>query len=802
MQPGRLKARLFDADFRPFGVRYVAGLMLAVVGVGCFILLTPATESGEGVFSAGEFLVLAIVVLAILAGVIAAAWRAAIGGWAGRPRDLSSPEIGLLAPFRQADSAIEAALRQQQAEHIATQLYVMMAINIANVGLVTAMIWWQVDPYVLALWALAVSFLAVLAIVARMRARPNSGRRRTSKRTLRRITFHSGLRGLLWGMCFAAFFAQVDATGQLILLSVSLGMLAGGVPALAPVPSAAMVFGLGVVIPTVLRLVAMGDIAHFVLAMFGLAFSGSMVMVGAQLYRNFSDNFLARREQSEQAATISLLLREFENTASDWLWETGRDGRLTRAPERMYELLGFDAGDGGTSNLAEVLARIEGGETSALQHCLEGEAGFRDVSVKSIDRSGAVRWLSFAATPQPGGGFRGVGSDVTERTLARLAASEARQRAENAERRLTDSLDLLVSGFVLSDALDRTVLANRQFREMFPVAGEFEGGAEFDRVVRLQAERWAELHPAADAGWGAKLLTARGSGRASVDVELPTGTWVRVETRTTAEGGTVSLLTDITDIKEAEERLAAQARRLAASNRELKKFAEVASHDLQEPLRKIETFATRLGARAMDDLDDDGKLYLTRLTAATQRMRQLIGDLLVYTRVMRQSLKICEVDLAGLVGEIERKAGGEVKKRGGEIRTERMGRISADERQMLELLESLVLNGLKFARPGVAPVITVRQRSYDVAGFSEIEVEDNGIGFDMKHHDQIFEIFQRLHSREAYDGTGVGLATCRKIAERHGGTIRAESVPGVGTRFIVRLPRVIPDEETAEQAAA
>ncbi|MFV0298215.1 MAG: ATP-binding protein [Hyphomicrobiaceae bacterium] len=794
-----------DDRYHPVAVYYAAGVALAILFTCIYIAETPAIHpGGQPVLPRTTFYTLAIVVLSALGTAVTLASRAARTSRFRARGALAFIHNGMLAPFRREDSEVESALRQQQVRHITTQLYVMMAINIINAILVTMSIWNHVGHVQLMAWGGIVSGWAVMGMYARWRIDRETVAHSYSKRTIRRITFQAGVRGLLWGACFATFFADANPTGKLILLSVALGMLAGGVPALAPVPSAALLFGLGIVIPTLLRLVALGNFEHLVLAMFGLAFSGSMVMIAIQLYRNFAGNFLARRERDEQAATISLLLREFESSSSDWLWEIDEDGYFQRLPKRMADLCGIERRKTSKINVEELFARLEGGEIEDLKDCLRQAAPFRDITVKTRDANGWARWLSFSASPLHKGGFRGVGSDVTERTLARLQAASAQRRAEQAERRLADSIDLLRAGFVLSDAGGRMVMANRRVREMFPVVSTLPAGTDLETIASAQAMKWALTLPDADDGWLDSLkLACEKTHRGPVDLKLPTGMWLRVETQETAEGGFVSLLTDITDIKEAEERLEQQARHLAASNRELKKFAEVASHDLQEPLRKIETFGTRLAVHAMDELDERGALFLTRITAATQRMRQLIGDLTLYSRTMRQHLQIVPVDLDQSMQAIDTHVAHQLRRLDGTLVYAGLGSVRGDQSQLRELLEILVLNAIKFARPGVPPrIVVTRSRNERQPASLQIVVADNGIGFDMKHHDQIFEIFQRLHSREAYEGTGVGLATCRKIAERHGGSIRAESVPGEGARFIVTLPNEVHDIEQAGDAAA
>lgn len=241
--------------------------------------------------------------------------------------------------------------------------------------------------------------------------------------------------------------------------------------------------------------------------------------------------------------------------------------------------------------------------------------------------------------------------------------------------------------------------------------------------------------------------------------------------------------------------------RLQSSNRELQDFASVASHDLQEPLRKIQAFGDRLTARATE-LGPEGADYLRRMKSAAVRMQTLISDLLEFSRITTKAQPFISVDLRQVAAEVLADLEAAVERSGGRVEIGEMPRIDADPTQMRQLLQNLICNALKFRKPDIAPLVRVHARllapdSGASAGPSpggssaveqcEIVVEDNGIGFDEKYLDRIFNVFQRLHGRNTYEGTGIGLAVCRKIAERHGGSITARSHPEVGSTFIVTL---------------
>ena len=233
--------------------------------------------------------------------------------------------------------------------------------------------------------------------------------------------------------------------------------------------------------------------------------------------------------------------------------------------------------------------------------------------------------------------------------------------------------------------------------------------------------------------------------------------------------------------------LAAANAALQRSNGELEQFAYVASHDLQEPLRKILAFGDRLKGKYSEQLGEQGKDYLERMQAAAARMRTLIEDLLTFSRLATRPQAFRPVDLNEVAREVVSDLEGRLQQTGGAVDVGELPTLEADPTQMRQLLQNLIGNGLKFHRPDVAPRVRVAARA-PAGGRCEILVTDNGIGFEEVYAERIFQIFQRLHGRTEYEGTGIGLAVCRKIVERHGGRITAASLPGQGATFTVELP--------------
>jgi PAS domain S-box-containing protein len=255
-----------------------------------------------------------------------------------------------------------------------------------------------------------------------------------------------------------------------------------------------------------------------------------------------------------------------------------------------------------------------------------------------------------------------------------------------------------------------------------------------------------------------------------------------------AEAGTliVSIIRDITSRKLAEEQLRAAAAELERSNRELEQFAYVASHDLQEPLRMVASYTQLLARRYKGKLDADADEFIGFAVDGARRMQELINDLLTYSRVGSRALELQSVDTGLVVDRVVADLAGAIEDSGGQVSHAELPTIRADAMQIQQLFQNLIANGLKFRRPDVPPEVLVSARRS--TGAWTFAVSDNGIGIEPQYLERIFVLFQRLHSRAEYPGTGIGLAICKKIVERHAGTLTVHSEPGQGTTFEFTLP--------------
>ena len=243
---------------------------------------------------------------------------------------------------------------------------------------------------------------------------------------------------------------------------------------------------------------------------------------------------------------------------------------------------------------------------------------------------------------------------------------------------------------------------------------------------------------------------------------------------------------DITERKKAESKIEQYAKALERSNNALQEFASMASHDLQEPPRKIITFGNQL-KHIPGNSDKRSEDYLNRMQQTAARMQTLILDLLRYSQVHTEAKPPRQINLRNIVDEVIEILEKRISETRGTIIIDSLPALHAEDFQMRELFQNLIGNALKYHREGVYPVIKIKSCQMENQHW-KITVEDNGIGFDEKHKNKIFSPFHRLHGRSAYEGTGMGLAICKKIVDRHRGTITAQSTPEKGSTFIIILP--------------
>jgi len=256
-------------------------------------------------------------------------------------------------------------------------------------------------------------------------------------------------------------------------------------------------------------------------------------------------------------------------------------------------------------------------------------------------------------------------------------------------------------------------------------------------------------------------------------------------------------ITDIThqkqyenSLKKLNESLAKQAKELAMSNAELEQFAYVASHDLQEPLRMVTSFLTQLNKKYGDQLDEKAQKYIHFAVDGAKRMRQIILDLLEFSRIGKQLSEPDTIAISNVIHEVELLYRRPVLQKKAVIKTGKLPTIKSYYGPLLQIFQNLIGNSLKYSKKDVPPVIEIQCESLEK--YWRFSISDNGIGIDPAYHEQIFVIFQRLHAQGEYQGTGMGLSIVKKIIEKLGGSIWLESSPGIGSTFYFCLPKNTP----------
>ena len=261
----------------------------------------------------------------------------------------------------------------------------------------------------------------------------------------------------------------------------------------------------------------------------------------------------------------------------------------------------------------------------------------------------------------------------------------------------------------------------------------------------------------------------------------------------------IGTIRDITNKRRIENDLKTKVDALYHSNKDLEEFAYVASHDMQEPLRKITTFSDRLSEKYKSVLEGDGAMYLSRIIASAENMRRLINDLLEFSRISKSVQPHEKVNLDFILRQVRTDLELIVEETGTVINAPRLPFVDGVPSQMKQLLTNIISNAIKFRKPGVVPVIDihigkpeeeelVRLQLDTRIRYCKLEIADNGIGFDKEYANRIFQVFQRLHGKSEYPGSGIGLAICKKIMDNHFGAIYADSTAGEGAKFIIVIP--------------
>ena len=508
---------------------------------------------------------------------------------------------------------------------------------------------------------------------------------------------------------------------------------------------------------------------------------------------------LARVNESLQSAHT--LLQAMLDNAPDWIYFKDTQSRILRMGRALARCMGMadpEQAVGKTDfdfRSPEQAREFFEDEQKLFQ---TGEALVNKIE-RQVLANGDMGWTSTTKIPMRDAqgkiiGLVGINRDIT----GVVKAEEALSR----ERRLLRTLiDNLPDAIYAKDTAGRKTLANPADLKNLRCQTEAEaiGKSDFDLFSKDLAEKfWADdlkvIAGEPVINREEYLFDEAGRKRWLLTSKLP----LRDESGKIL--GLIGIGRDITlqkqaedALRESEDKLRQSAAQLERSNRDLQDFAYVASHDLQEPLRKIVVFGERLKEANAGTFSPESLDYLDRMQKATGRMQTLINDLLSFSRVTTKAQPFAAINLAevaaGVVDDLE----GRIELVKGRVELGALPVVDAEPLQMRQLLQNLIGNALKFRRPEEPPVVKVEAQIIPdpaVVGkkLCRLTVSDNCIGFEEKYVDRIFNVFQRLHTRNEYEGTGMGLAIVRKIALYHGGDVTAKSKPGAGSTFIVTIP--------------
>jgi PAS domain S-box-containing protein len=460
------------------------------------------------------------------------------------------------------------------------------------------------------------------------------------------------------------------------------------------------------------------------------------------------------------------------------VFQSDAEGVCLYVNERWQELTGRGREELLGRKWCDAIHADDRGRVAEMWHRhVKGDGEFL-TEMRVVRPDGTIRWVrghaaALSSKDGPSGGLVGTIEDIT-------AAKEAERRLLLSEEKFAKAFRASPDAIVISLTADgRYIELNDAFAAMLGYTrDEFMGRTALDLGV------WA------DPGDRDRLVRiVRSDGQAA-----------DFETRLRRKDGTVFdvliavqevilddqecmlfICRDVSMAKEMEVRTRDLLARLDASNKELEQFAYVTSHDLQEPLRMIAGYAQLIERRYRGRLDEDADEFIAFLVDGAKRMQAMIQDLLEYSRVERMGDPFGPVPMGEVLEDVRRNLGVALAETGGRIEVGEMPTVQADRSQILRLFQNLIGNALKYRSSDRAPLVTVSAEPGEQGWI--FSVADNGIGIDPAYFDRIFLVFQRLHTREHYEGTGIGLAICKKIVERHGGRIWVEAIPGQGATF-------------------
>ncbi len=498
------------------------------------------------------------------------------------------------------------------------------------------------------------------------------------------------------------------------------------------------------------------------------------------------DDITARREAEEGLRQSEERFRRTFELAGSGIAVVSLEGRFMRVNTRLCEMFGYAKAELVGRSVKEVSHPEDRDIVDAPRaRLMDRHSDSARVEKRYLRKDGSLFWASLAIALERDAAGRplyaiSVLDDITARKQAEASLREN-------EERFRKSFELASSGVAHVGLDGRFVRVNRRLTEIL-------GYDEAELIGRSVKE---VSHPQDRDVTDEQRALIRAGRRESVRFEkryLRKGgapVWVSlgvalVRDASGAPQYEIAMFDDITERKQAEAALSEAHEELKRSNSELEQFAYVASHDLQEPLRMVSSYTQLLGRRYQEKFDADAREFMGYIVDGAARMKQLIEDLLSYSRVGTKGRDFKPVDLEKPLSRALANLKAAIDESAAAVSFDPLPALPADEVQLAQVFQNLIGNALKF-RSSAAPRIHVSSLERDHEW--EFAVRDNGIGIEPQYFERIFMVFQRLHSKGEYPGTGIGLAIVKKVVERHGGRVRVASTPGEGSAFIFTLPK-------------
>ncbi len=523
---------------------------------------------------------------------------------------------------------------------------------------------------------------------------------------------------------------------------------------------------------------------------------------------------VVEREKAEEALLKGdERFKQVAENAGDWIWEVDSDGLFTYSNSIVENILGYSPDEiVGKKYFYDFFPpdSRESMKKGAFK-VFAGRESFKYFVNENMHKNGSVVLIETNGTPitdDDGNlcGYRGVDRDVTER-------KKADEALRTKEAQLSNAMKIANLGYWEYDLADDQFIFNDRFYDIYHTTAEQVGGykmksseyaerfvhPEDRQIVPMEIQRVIKTtDPKYNRQLEHRIIYADGRvGYVSVRFFI-----IKDEQGRTVK--TFGANQDITERKQAEEALNDLNEKLLRSNQQLQEFTYVASHDLREPIRKINSFGQMLAESIADKLDEDDKENLSFMIDGAERMQQMIEALLIYSRVNTKGVESERVDLNEVVEQLkELELAVKFEETNANIIvSEPLPEVFTDPAQVRQLMQNLVSNALKYHKKDVVPEIIIRAKTSN-NNMVRVEVQDNGIGIEEDKYKDVFVMFRRLHSRSEYEGTGIGLAVCKRIVERHGGQIGVASTYGEGSTFWFTIPAAtVQSEKTMEMVSS